>query len=87
MIKQNELIVLYYQLISEYLLFYFFLHPILIVTNTSIPYGVYIYLSLLTPCSCMLWFKDGLEISVYMQSCLFPYLLYFCWSTGYQHFW
>ncbi|AIF45182.1 hypothetical protein [Virgibacillus sp. SK37] len=42
MIKQNESIVLYYQLIAEYLLFYFFLHPVLIATNTSISYGIYL---------------------------------------------
>ncbi|MEC2159347.1 hypothetical protein [Virgibacillus halodenitrificans] len=61
MIKQNELIVLYYQLISEYLLFYLFLHPILIATNTSISYGVYIsiiIISLLLHAVVQRWIRN-----------------------------
>ncbi|WP_121615719.1 hypothetical protein [Virgibacillus halodenitrificans] len=84
MIKQNELIVLYYQLISEYLLFYFFLHPILIVTNTSIPYGVYISIiinSLLLHAVVQRWVRNFSLYAIMFISLLIILLLVYGIST------
>ncbi|MBD1223658.1 hypothetical protein [Virgibacillus halodenitrificans] len=78
MIKQNELIVLYYQLISEYLLFYLFLHPILIATNTSISYGVYmsiIIISLLLHAVVQRWIRNFSLYAIMFISLLIILLL------------
>ncbi|APC47214.1 hypothetical protein BME96_03020 [Virgibacillus halodenitrificans] len=78
MIKQNELIVLYYQLISEYLLFYLFLHPILIATNTSISYGVYIsiiIISLLLHAVVQRWVRNFSLYAIMFISLLIILLL------------
>ncbi|MYL45757.1 hypothetical protein GLV94_08865 [Virgibacillus halodenitrificans] len=84
MIKQNELIVLYYQLISEYLLFYLFLHPILIATNTSISYGVYIsiiIISLLLHAVVQRWVRNFSLYAIMFISLLIILLLVYGIST------
>ncbi|WP_019376908.1 hypothetical protein [Virgibacillus halodenitrificans] len=84
MIKQNELIVLYYQLISEYLLFYLFLHPILIATNTSISYGVYISIitiSLLLHAVVQRWVRNFSLYAIMFISLLIILLLVYGIST------
>ncbi|WHX24992.1 hypothetical protein QNH47_12525 [Virgibacillus halodenitrificans] len=84
MIKQNELIVLYYQLISEYLLFYLFLHPILIATNTSISYGVYIsiiIISLLLHAVVQRWVRNFSLYAIMFMSLLIILLLVYGIST------
>ncbi|MYL60257.1 hypothetical protein GLW20_22360, partial [Virgibacillus halodenitrificans] len=84
MIKQNELIVLYYQLISEYLIFYLFLHPILIATNTSISYGVYIsiiIISLLLHAVVQRWVRNFSLYAIMFISLLIILLLVYGIST------